>query len=59
MIQRQGGRAVSGTGNAPALRDESPFIEVTLQGPEGLSTKAQVEQSVAIFERVRPTAAAG
>jgi type I restriction enzyme R subunit len=41
-----------------SLLYESPFIDVSPRGPEGLFTSAQVEQLVEVLDRVRATAVA-
>jgi len=41
-----------------ALLYESPFTDITPQGPDGLFTSLQVDELVAVLDRVRITAVA-
>jgi hypothetical protein len=41
-----------------ALWYESPFTDLTPKGPDGLFTSKQVDELVAVLERVRGTAVA-
>jgi len=43
---------------AAALLYESPFTDITPQGPDGLFTSAQVDELLAVLQRVRDTASA-
>lgn len=42
-----------------AVLYESPFTDLTPQGPDGLFTSAQVDELVAVLERVREAAVGG
>jgi type I site-specific restriction endonuclease len=43
----------------PAMLYQSPFTDITPQGPEGIFDEAQVNELVAVLERVRAAATAG
>jgi len=42
----------------PTLLYESPFTDVTPQGPEGLFTSTQVTELISLLERIKSTAVA-